>query len=349
MDIVTNVPFLLDGLRFGGSLLLFLTVHEFGHYFAARYHGIRTSLPYYIPTFTLGWGTLGAVIRIREPIPSTRKLFDVGIGGPLAGFVVALLLLLYALATLPDPTYIMDLEGHEDLKQYVEQFGAFPRRSMDLSSPGEDSLILLVGQTPLFWLLSQLFPHVPPMDELYHYPVLFAGWMGLFFTALNLLPVGQLDGGHILFSLVGHKWHTRLARGFVVLLLLSGSIGFVDFYFPKLYELNEVVGRLGWFFLSGILYFFLAKVFKSNHRLIAPFLLGIMAFTVIAQFDKELFSGFGYAGWFVWCLLIVYLIKIEHPPVVHPQNLTRGRKILAILSILIFILCFSFAPLRAIY
>lgn len=348
VDLITNRFFLMDGLRFGGSLLLFLTVHEFGHYFAARYHGIKTSLPYYIPTLTLGLGTLGAVIRIKEPIPSTRKLFDVGVGGPLAGFVIALGLLVYALATLPDPTYVMDLDGHEELKEYVEQFGTYPRRSMDLSAPDENSFTILVGQTPLYWLLTQLFPNVPPMDEMYHYPILFAGWMGLFFTALNLLPVGQLDGGHILFSLVGHKWHSRLAKGFIVLLLVSGSIGFVQDFFPTLYEMNETAGRLGWFILSGILYFYLSRVFKSDHRFIAPFLLGIIAITVVAQYDPEFFSSFGYAGWFVWCLLIIYLIKIEHPPVLLPQPLTSGRKVLAILSILIFVLCFSFAPLRVI-
>ena len=348
LALITNTAFLLDGLRFGGGLLLFLTVHEFGHYFAARHHGISTSLPYYIPTLTLGLGTLGAVIRIREPIPSTRKLFDVGVGGPLAGFVVALGVLIFALATLPDPSYVMDLDGHEALKQYVEQFGTYPRRSMDLAAPGENSLTILVGQTPLYWFLTQFFANVPPMDEMYHYPLLFAGWMGLFFTALNLLPVGQLDGGHILFALVGHKWHKRLARGFIVLLLISGSIGFVEDFFPSLFEMSEIAGRLGWFILSGILYFYLSRIFEGNHRLISPLLLGIIAITVVAQYYKDLFGSFGYAGWFIWCLLIIFLIKVDHPPVLLPQKLTRGRVALAILSILIFLLCFSFAPLRVI-
>ena len=340
--------FLLDGLRFGGSLLLFLTIHEFGHYFAARYHRIQTSLPYYIPTLTLGIGTLGAVIRIREPIPSTRKLFDVGVAGPLAGFFVALGVLLYALATLPDPSYILDLDGHEELKQYVEQFGTFPRRSMDLAASGDNTVTLLVGQTPLYWMLSQLFDHVPPMDEMYHYPMLFAGWMGLFFTALNLLPVGQLDGGHIIYALVGPKWHARLARGFIILLLISGTIGFVLDIFPALFAYSEMVGRLGWFFLAGILYFFLSRVFNQNHRIIAPCLLGIIAVGVVAKYDTEMLADFGYWVWFIWCLLIVILIKVEHPPVLQPETLTPGRKALAVLSIVIFLLCFSFAPLRVI-
>src|SRR5690606_7539618 len=121
-----NWPFLADGLLFGLSLLLFLTVHEFGHYFAARRHGIATSLPYYIPLPFVGVGTLGAVIRIREPIPSMRKLFDIGAAGPIAGFVVALGVLLYAFATLPPPTYMMDQLGHEELKAFIAQSGRFP-------------------------------------------------------------------------------------------------------------------------------------------------------------------------------------------------------------------------------
>ena len=340
--------FLLDGFLFGGSLLLFLTFHEFGHYFAARLHKIKTSLPYYIPTFILGFGTLGAVIRIREPIPSTRKLFDVGVAGPLAGFVVALGLLLYAFATLPDPTYVMDLGGHEALKEYVQNYGRYPSSSSELSPPEVPGYTFVIGQTPLYWLLSQLFDNVPPMDEMYHYPVLFASWMGLFFTALNLLPVGQLDGGHILYSLVGAKWHVRLARGFVILLLVSGSIGFVHDFFPAIEEQSSFWGRMKWFILSGILYFYIARIFKNNYSMIIGTLFSIMLVAVISQFDQGFLKEFGYSGWFIWCLLIVLLIKIDHPPVLQPESLDTGRKILAILSIIIFIMCFSLAPLRLI-
>ena len=340
--------FWLDGFLFGGALLLFLTFHEFGHYFAARYHKIKTSLPYYIPTFILGFGTLGAVIRIREPIPSTRKLFDVGVAGPLAGFAIALGLLLYAFATLPDPTYIMDLGGHEALKEYVQKFGRYPSSSTELDPPAIPGYTFVIGQTPLYWLLSQFFEHVPPMDEMYHYPVLFASWMGLFFTALNLLPVGQLDGGHILYSLVGPKWHLRLARGFVVILLVSGSIGFVNDVFPGLEEWSLILGRMKWFILSGILYFYLARIFKGDFKPIAISLFGIMLIAVISQYDQGLLRDMGYWGWFIWCLLIVLLIRVEHPPVLQPEPLNPVRKALAILSIIIFLMCFSLAPLRLI-
>ncbi|MEZ4702432.1 MAG: site-2 protease family protein [Rhodothermales bacterium] len=340
--------FVLDGLRFGASLLLFLTIHEFGHYIAARIHGINTSLPYYIPTFIFGLGTLGAVIRIREPIPGTRNLFDIGVAGPLAGFVAALGVLLYAFATLPPPSYIMDLPGHEALKAYVEQNGVFPRSSMALMTPEADTLTIVVGQTPLYWLLSQVFANVPPMDEMYHYPMLFAGWMGLFFTALNLLPVGQLDGGHIMYTLIGPKWHGRVARLFVMLLLISGSIGFVHEGFPWLAETSPILGRLAWFVLAGILYFYLSRIFKGDHRLIAPSLLSIIAAVVLVRAISDDAASYGYTGWFVWSLLIVFLIRVDHPPVLKPEPLSPGRRALAILSILIFLLCFSFTPLRVV-
>ncbi len=344
--LLTDPVFLMDGFLFGGSLLLFLTFHEFGHYFAARYHGIKTSLPYYIPTFILGFGTLGAVIRIREPIPSTRKLFDVGIAGPLAGFVVALGVLIYAFATLPEPSYVLDLGGHEELKEYVQRYGRFPSSSYELAPPEIPGSTFVIGQTPLYWMLSQLFDHVPPMDEMYHYPMLFAGWMGLFFTALNLLPVGQLDGGHVLYALAGHRWHLRLAKGFVLVLLVSGAIGFVNDVFPTLDAMGESFARGKWFILSGILYFYLARIFKRDYSAISGALFSIMLVAVISQNHLGMLNDFGYWGWFVWCLLIVLLIRVEHPPVLQPEKLSRGRKILAVLSIVIFFLCFSIAPLR---
>ena len=190
-----NLSFLYDGFLFGASLLAFLTVHEFGHYFAARYHSVRTSLPYFIPVpFALnGIGTFGAVIRIRQQVPSMRKLFDIGSAGPLAGFVVALGVLLLGLATLPGLDYVMGLPGHESLKAFVQANGRFPD-VLARPESGGSQIVLVVGNTPLYWLLTQFFSDVPPMWEMYHYPLLFAGWLGLFFTALNLLPVGQLDG-----------------------------------------------------------------------------------------------------------------------------------------------------------
>ncbi len=337
--------FILDGLRFGGSLLLFLTVHEFGHYFAAKHHRVSTTLPFYIPVPFVGIGTLGAVIRIREPIPSTRKLFDIGAAGPIAGFVVALGVLLYALATLPPPDYLFTQMGHESLKRYIEQYGQYPDQMLP-ADPGTEGTRLVVGQTMLFWFLSQLFAHVPPMYEMYHYPMLFAGWLGLFFTALNLLPVGQLDGGHILYALVGERWHRRLAHGFFLLLLLSGAVGFMNTEDPLFGMIHAQVGAIGsWVLLAALLFFYLNRVFNRDLRLIAPVLLGIVLIVAWAVYLGPGAVHLGYGGWLIFSLLLAFLVRVEHPPVLYQEPLTPGRRLLGYLSIAIFVLCFSINPL----
>lgn len=333
--------FVPDGLRFAVSLLLFLSVHEFGHYFAARAHGVDVSLPYYIPLPFVGIGTLGAVIRIRQPVPSLKVLFDIGAAGPLAGFVAALGLLIFAFATLPPPEMVFDLPGHEALKQHVEQFGTYP----DVRPESEGEITLVVGRTLLYVILSQFVADAPPMYELYHYPLLFAGWLGLFFTALNLLPVGQLDGGHILYALFGRKWHGRLARMFVTLLLVSGAIGFAAESGPMLESIHPIVAELSWFVLAGILYFFYLRVYDRSLPIVVGVLGITMILAVLSQTLLPLLQEIGYSAWFIWTLLIVSLIKIDHPPTQIERPLTPGRKALAILCILIFVLCFSFRPL----
>lgn len=344
-----SMPFVIDGLLFAGSLLLFLTVHEFGHYFAARHHRVDTSLPYYIPAPLIGIGTLGAVIRIREPIPSLRKLFDIGAAGPLAGFVVALGVLLYALATLPPPTYLADVGGHEALLDYIRRFGTFPPEMPE--DPAMEGQRLVVGQTLLYWLLSQFFANVPPMYEMYHYPVLFAGWLGLFFTALNMMPVGQLDGGHIVYALFGKRWHGRLARGFVLLLLLSTAIGFVtegvDFLMqvmPSLEPNRGLVEIVQWFVLAGFLHVILHRALDGDLRLIIPALFGIVLVAALAQFSPFV-QGLGWMGWWLWCGLLVYFIRVDHPPVLYTEPLTPTQRLLGIASLIIFVLCFSIRPL----
>jgi len=339
-----SLDFVLDGLRFGGSLLLFLTVHEFGHYFAARTHGVSTSLPYFIPFPWNGIGTFGAVIRIREQIPSMKKLFDIGTAGPLAGFVVALGVLIVGFTTLPSLDYVQDFPGHEALKEFVRTHGAFPER-LDQVPVSSDGLLLVVGSTPLYWMLSHLFSNVPPLWEMYHYPVLFAGWLGLFFTAVNLLPVGQLDGGHMLFALVGPRWHKRLARGFVLLLLVSGGIGFIDEIGPLLNEWIHVPGILPWLALSFVLLFYLHRVFKDEPRLVIGFLFGVISLVAVLRWSPSVVNNFGYTGWLFWCLLIVVLIRVDHPPVSVMEPLSTRRKVLAILGLVIFALCFSIKPL----
>ena len=335
-----NQAWLIDGLRYAIPLVGFLTVHEFGHYFAARYHGVRTSLPYYIPFPFNGIGNFGAVISIRQRIPSTRALFDIGVAGPLAGFVVALGALIYGFSTLPPPEYLLDLPAHEALKEHIRQYGTFPDTP---PATGEGTAIIVVGQTPLYWLLSQFFANVPPMYEMYHYPVLFAGWLGLFFTALNLLPVGQLDGGHVLYALLGDTWHRRFAQAFVFVLLFSGGVGFMAETRQALYEVGPWVGRSSWIILTAIYYGYLYKIFGGTSRRTLLGLCGLLG-SVAAATTLGL-SGVGWTGWLVWSLLIIFLVRVKHPPVMRPQSLTPTRRVLGYAAIAIFILCFSLQPL----
>jgi membrane-associated protease RseP (regulator of RpoE activity) len=209
---------LKGGLPFSLPLLAFLTVHEFGHYFATALHRIRATLPYYIPVpplpFLLSIGTMGAVIRIREPIPDTESLLDTGASGPIAGFVVAFGLLLYGFLNLPPAGYIFTIHP-----EYLAN-GGIPA----VQPPGT----LYLGKNLLFLLLETVIAPkgLPPMSELYHYPFLFTGWLACFVTALNLLPVGQLDGGHVVYAMFGPKGHERVARTFLVLILLAGLPSF---------------------------------------------------------------------------------------------------------------------------
>ena len=182
----------LRGWVFSASLLSILTAHEFGHYFTARYHRVPASLPYFIPfPFSL-FGTLGAVIKMSPRMAPRRALFDIAAAGPLAGIVVALPLTYLGLTLSP-----LILKS------------AVPAGSLSLGEP-----LLFKG---LSWLAHGNVRE--NMDVILH-PVAFAGWAGMFVTALNLLPIGQLDGGHVSHALFGAR--SRL----VAFAMFGGLLGF---------------------------------------------------------------------------------------------------------------------------
>ena len=208
---------LRPGLPFSLSLVAFLSVHEFGHYFATAAHRIRATLPYYIPVpplpFMLNIGTMGAVIKVREPFPDTESLLDTGAAGPLAGFAVALGLLVYGFLHLPAEGYIFSIHPEYLAKGAV---------------PAPDPGTLFLGRNLLYLLLETIIAPrgLPPMTEMYHYPYLFAGWLGCLVTSLNLLPVGQLDGGHVVYALFGRRGHERTARLFLAFIIVLGLPAF---------------------------------------------------------------------------------------------------------------------------
>ena len=334
---------LLDGAVFAGLLLGFLGTHEFGHFFAAQYHRIKVSLPYFIPV-PLGIGTMGAVIRIRQKINDTYKMFDVGVAGPLAGFVVSLAILLYGFSTLPEPSYINNFAGHEAVQAYVAENGVYP----DTPPGNSDGEVLIVGNTLLYSILAGFFENVPPMFEMYHYPFLFAGWLGLFFTALNLMPVGQLDGGHILYSLIGFKKHRTVARYCFAGLTVMAGIESVPFIHLTLdtWGLDNAYGSLSWLVWAGVLFLLLRRAYHSDHRWMAPvFVSSLIATAGYLFLIKGTLDTTNSLIWIVWSFFIAYFVHIEHPPALRERPLDPVRRFLGWLSMIIFILCISPNPL----
>ena len=198
---------LLDGMAFSITLMTILLAHELGHYFACRYYAIDASLPYFVP-FPSPIGTFGAFIRIRSPIYTRRALFDIGIAGPLAGFLVLLPALVIGIG---ESKIIPGIAGRGDLIFGVPAIERF-----------------------FEWII---FPGVPSADILLH-PVARAAWVGILATALNLIPIGQLDGGHILYAFAGRR-HKLLSRIFILALIPLGI-----FYSPS------------WFLWAALLFFF---------------------------------------------------------------------------------------------
>lgn len=328
---------------FAALLLLFLGIHEFGHYTAAVIHRVKTTLPYFIPVPLISpIGTMGAVIRIRERVSATKKLFDIGIAGPLAGFVVSLGLLILGMAISPGPGLIMHLSGHEHLKAYILQFHQFP----SFPIPENGGEMLMLGNTLLFDGLRSFFPNVPPMWELYHYPFMFAGWLGLFFTALNLMPVGQLDGGHILYSLIGRRNHRVVAYVFFGLLTILCGIGLVPILTREFADMDFGYGVIGWLIWAAGLYLLLRKAYENDRNWMASvWAISILCTAIYIYLIVGAANAQGNATWIVWTLFLAFLVKLEHPPVLTEQPLSRKRQVLGWLSMVIFIVCISPNPI----
>ena len=286
-----DLAHLVKGLPYSISLLFILSCHEFGHYFAARYHRVRVTLPYYIPLppfLDVSFGTLGAVIRTKEPIPHRRALFDIGIAGPIAGFVASIVVLAIGFATLPGKDFILTM--HPDFDFAINTVRGIP--------PGET---LTFGAPLLYQAMSALFSPegawIPPMWEMYHYPFLITGWFGLFVTALNVLPAGQLDGGHVLYAVSG-KWHAVIARITVWVLLVLG-------------------------------------VMSVSPLLISTLASEETAFAFVEKFSN--YSSLFWPGWLMWVLILLFVIKIDHPYVDDYMDLGRARTILGLFAVLMFL------------
>ncbi|MCL7411824.1 MAG: site-2 protease family protein [Methanosarcinaceae archaeon] len=191
VDLANNPSQFTQGLPFALAIMTVLGSHEMGHYIAARMHGMRTSLPYFIP-FPTFIGTMGAIIKHRGPIPSRKALFDVGVTGPLVGLVASIFVTIIGL-------------------------------NLPAVVPPQDMLMMELQNPPLFEMLVNL---VGSVGEFIH-PVAFAGWVGMLVTLLNLLPSGQLDGGHVLRAMMGEKAKYFSSIMPYVLLMLGIYVSFV--------------------------------------------------------------------------------------------------------------------------
>jgi membrane-associated protease RseP (regulator of RpoE activity) len=244
----------LRGFWYSGTILAILGCHELGHYFACRYYDVDASLPYFLPLPPpVGFltGTLGAFIRIREPIPSKRMLFDIGIAGPIAGFVVAVPALFIGLSMSHVARVPADFSGVDLGEPLLFKFAAW----------------LIWGSQPDGYSLNM-------------HPMAFAAWFGLLATALNLFPVGQLDGGHISYAVLGRKSSN------VTLVMISVAV-------------------------------------------------------VLTYFSTS---------WLVWTVLMIgmlFMFGRHHPRTYDEEEpLDRTRMILAAIALIMFILCFTPAPIQ---
>jgi membrane-associated protease RseP (regulator of RpoE activity) len=191
-DALTNSAVLMPGLKFSISLMAVLTAHEFGHYLLCRHYGVNATLPFFIPQPPgLLPGTFGAFIKMKSPVPSRRALFDIGLAGPLAGFAVVIPVAFLGVLTL-EPS----------IRQSAEGGG------------------IIFHDPLLFRLIATVFK--VNLDTSVVNPFYLAAWVGLLVTALNLMPVGQLDGGHGTFSVFGQRAHWWIGRvAFVTMALIS--------------------------------------------------------------------------------------------------------------------------------
>ncbi|MBK9262862.1 MAG: site-2 protease family protein [Polyangiaceae bacterium] len=249
-------------------LMAILLTHEFGHYFAARLHRVPASLPFFIPLPLLSpFGTMGAVIGMSGRIKSRNALLDIGAAGPLAGLIVAIPVIIYGLRTSP--------------VQPIPEDG------------------IQEGQSLLYMLLKYVaLGPIPEGHDVFLNGPAFAGWVGLFVTMLNLVPIGQLDGGHIAYALFGEK-QNRYAR-FVHLSMLGMFALNVLKFFPPAIRANES----------------LADAFGNSMT------------------------------WLVWFVLVYFLARLsgkEHPPT-EPGELSPGRRAIAVVSLVVFVLIFMPTP-----
>lgn len=320
--------YFLKSMAFSIPFVGILLIHELGHFFTSVYHKVKCSLPFFIP----GWlgfigapsiGTFGAIIRMKGFVNSRKKFFDIGVAGPLAGFVIALGVLIYGFTNLPPADYI---------------YGVHPEYAdPNFEGYGEDVLDFELGGNILFSAMGELLAdpeRMPSMSEVIHYPFLFAGYLALFFTALNLLPIGQLDGGHIVFGLFP-RYHKEISIAVFTLFVGYAGVGMISPLMP----VEELMIRIPLYI--GFLYICYSRTgFSTQTKLTIVLLLAASQY--VLAFLKPEWEG--YQGWLFYAFLLGRVMGVSHPEVSGFRSLDTKRKIIGWIAILIFAMCFSPRP-----
>jgi membrane-associated protease RseP (regulator of RpoE activity) len=226
--------------------------HEMGHYVAARLNRVSSSLPHFLPFpphyGLVPFGTLGAVIRIRGEVSSRAALFDIGVSGPIAGFCVSLVILCIGFATLPPIDFLYTVHPEYRTLQSLPTTGLTFGTNLAF-----EGVRLALARDATF---------VPPMNEIYHYPFLCVGWFGLFITSLNLIPIGQLDGGHVIAAMFPQSARLVANIAFSILILLA-ALGVLEFFGGPSH-----LGWIGWGVWAIILFMFERFTIRGGNRLL---------------------------------------------------------------------------------
>lgn len=322
--------YFIKSLHFSVPFIGILLIHELGHLFTSIHHRVKSTLPFFIPGWlgflgALSIGTFGAVIRIKSYINSRKKYFDIGVAGPLAGFVVALGVLYYGFTHLPDADYIYQIHP-----EYLDE-------NFQGHSAEEGYITIKIGYNLLFWMMEKGLADpekMPDVSEIIHFPYLFAGYLALFFTALNLLPIGQLDGGHVVFGLFP-KHHKQISIFFYSAFIFYAGLGVVNPYDELSHLLIAIPLYIGFLYIcfrkSGL-----------EIQTIWTIVLGIAAGQYLLV---NLFPTIeGYMGWLFFAFLLGRVMGLQHPEVNGSKRLNTQRQIIGWIAILIFVLCFTPQP-----
>jgi membrane-associated protease RseP (regulator of RpoE activity) len=295
----------IDRLAFTCAIMGILTAHELGHYIAGRLHGIELTLPYFIPV-PFAFGTMGAVIRMKQ-ISKKNALLDVGAAGPLAGIAVALPLALAGIAL----------------------------SEVQLIPVNQPSLML--GDSLLFKaLVTLIHGDIPEGQDLFLHPIGLAAWFGFLITALNLMPAGQLDGGHVVKAL-SHRHHLLISRTIFMMLSIWGAMG-------DALLVNPWLAVTGVCYIVGAITLIATPRFdKVGRKLLLTLFLAHLGLVMFLAADTVSFP------WLLWSLLL-YSFRLEHPPIQDPEApLSRERSLAGCITMGIFFLTFMPLPISIMY